>query len=63
MNKDELETVFKALMTGLVFVEDQIDIEKKGLESGFKEGALQRFLKEINAAVAIVNAAFDEVVA
>lgn len=61
MNKDELETVFKALMTGLVFVEDQLNLEKAGSESGFKKGALKKSLREINAAVAIVNAAFDEV--
>lgn len=63
MNKDELETVFKALMTGLVFVEDQLNIEKAGSESGFKKGALKKSLKEVNAAVVIVSTALDEVAA
>ena len=53
--------MLEALATGLSFVEDQLNIEKAGLESGFKKGALQKFLKEGNAAIVIVNAAFDEV--
>jgi hypothetical protein len=59
VNQAALDTVFSALMTGKVFVEDEIGLERAGVREGFKPGHLRKNLNEIDRAIELVLASMS----